>query len=53
MFLLILAGMASLVLRFRRAGPTQRQQLSWFLYATVVICTVLVLDGVLGVLPGV
>jgi hypothetical protein len=51
MFLLILAGMASLVLRFRRAGPTQRRQLTWFLYATVVIASVLVLDGVLAVLP--
>jgi hypothetical protein len=51
MFLLILTGMFSLVLRFRRAGPTQRRQLTWFLYATALIATVLVLDGVLGVLP--
>jgi hypothetical protein len=51
MFLLVLAGMFSLVLRFRRSGPVQRRQLTWFLYATVVIATVLVLDGVLGVLP--
>jgi hypothetical protein len=51
MFLLILAGMFSLVLRFRRAGPVQRRQLTWFLYATVVIALDLVLDGVLGVLP--
>jgi hypothetical protein len=51
MFLLILTGMFSLVLRFRRAGPVQRRQLTWFLYATVVIALDLVLDGVLGVLP--
>ena len=51
MFLLILAGMVSLVLRFRRAGPVERRQLTWFLYATVVIAVVIVLDGVLGVLP--
>jgi hypothetical protein len=52
MFVLILAAMASLVLRFRRADSTRRRQLTWFLYATVVICSVLVIDGVLGVLPG-
>jgi hypothetical protein len=51
MFLLMLAGMLSLVLRFRRAGPVERQQLTWFLYATVLIAVVLVLDGVLAVLP--
>ena len=51
MFLLILAGMFSLVLRFRRAGPMERRQLTWFLYATALIAIVLVLDGVLGVLP--
>jgi hypothetical protein len=51
MFLLILTGMFSLVLRFRRAGPVQRRQLTWFLYATVLIAVDLVLDGVLGVLP--
>jgi hypothetical protein len=50
-FLLIVAGMLSLVLRFRRSGPVERRQLTWFLYATVVIGAVLVLDGVLGVLP--
>ena len=51
MFLLILAGMASLGVRFHRADATQRRQLTWFLYATAVICSVLVLDGVLAVLP--
>jgi hypothetical protein len=51
LFLLVLAGMLSLVLRFRRAGPVERRQLTWFLYATAVIAADLVLDGVLGVLP--
>jgi hypothetical protein len=51
MFLLVLAGMASLVLRFRRANPIERRQLTWFLYATVLFAAVLVLDGVLEVLP--
>jgi hypothetical protein len=52
LFFLVLAAMVSLVLRFRRAGPVQRRQLAWFLYATVVIASLLVVDGVLGVLPG-
>jgi hypothetical protein len=39
------------VVRFRRADAIQRKQLTWFLYATAVICAVLVLDGVLAVLP--
>jgi hypothetical protein len=46
-----LAAMFSLVLRFRRAGPVERRQLTWFLYATVVNAVILVLDSVLGVLP--
>ena len=51
LFLLILAGMVSLVLRFRRSGPVERRQLTWFLYATVLIGSVLVLDGVFAALP--
>jgi hypothetical protein len=43
--------MVSLVLRFRRSGPVERRQLTWFLYATVLLASVLVLDGVFGVLP--
>ena len=42
MFLLIFAAMTSLVLRFRRAGPVERRQLTWFVYATVVNAVVLV-----------
>ena len=50
MFGLVLVAMLSLVLRFRRAGPVERRQLTWFLYATVVNGVLLVLDGP-GVVP--
>jgi hypothetical protein len=50
MFVLVLAAMASLVLRFRRAGPVERRQLTWFVYATVVNGVILVPE-VLGILP--
>jgi hypothetical protein len=50
-FGLALAAMFSLVLRFRRGGPVERRQLTWFLYATAVNAVFLVLDSVLGVLP--
>jgi hypothetical protein len=50
-FFLVLAGMLSSVLRFRRAGPVERRQLTWFLYATGVLAADLVLGGLLGVLP--
>jgi hypothetical protein len=46
-----LMAMASLVGRYRRADPVERQQLTWFVYATVLIALYLVLDGV-GLLPG-
>jgi hypothetical protein len=52
MFLLVLAGMVSLFVRFHRAGPVQRRQLTWFLYATALIVLLLGLDGVVGRLPG-
>jgi MFS family permease len=47
----VLLAMFSLVLRFRRAAPVERRQLTWFLYATVVNALILVLDAALGVLP--
>src|SRR3954452_14272692 len=43
--------MVSLVLRFRRAGRTEQQQLTWFLYATVVNGLLIIFDGALGLLP--
>jgi hypothetical protein len=48
---LALSAMFSLLVRFRRAGPVERRQLTWFLYATVLNAVVLALDGALGVLP--
>jgi hypothetical protein len=46
MFGLVLAAMSALVLRFRRAGPVERRQLTWFLYATVLNGLLLALDTV-------
>jgi amino acid transporter len=40
--LVLLAGAASLVARFRRAGPVERLQLKWFTYAAVVVAAVTV-----------
>jgi hypothetical protein len=50
-FGLAFAAMFSLVLRFRRGGPVERRQLTWFLFATAVNAVFLFLDSVLGVLP--
>jgi hypothetical protein len=50
LFGLLLAAMVSLVLRFRRAGPVERRQLTWLVYATVLIASYLALDA-LGVVP--
>jgi hypothetical protein len=51
-FGLVLVAMFSLVPRFRRGNSVVRRQLSWFLYATAVNAVFLVLDSLLGVLPG-
>jgi hypothetical protein len=51
MFGAVLLAMVSLVLRFRRAGPTERRQLTWFLYATVVNGLLIIFDAALGLLP--
>ena len=51
MFGAVLLAMLSLVLRFRRAGATERRQLTWFLYATVVNALIIIFDGALGLLP--
>jgi hypothetical protein len=50
MFGAVIAGMVSTVLRFRRAGPIERRQLSWFMYAAVVNGVLLAIDSV-GWLP--
>ncbi len=51
MFTLVLAAMVSLGWRFRRAGPVERRQLTWFLYATVLNGVLLVVDSVGPVPP--
>jgi hypothetical protein len=50
LFLLVLVGMVSTVLRFGRADPVERRQLAWFMYAAVVNGVLLALDA-LGLLP--
>jgi hypothetical protein len=50
MFVLGLPAVWALLLRYRSAGPVQRQQLTWFLYAAVN-ATVLLVLGRLGLLP--
>ena len=51
MFAAVLAGMASLLLRFRRAGEVERRQLAWFLYAAGVNAVLVVLNAGGVVLP--
>ena len=48
----VLLAMVSLVLRFRRASPEQRRQLTWFVYATVVNALILIFATALDLLPG-
>jgi hypothetical protein len=38
--LVLVAGVISMVVRFRRSGPEQRLQFKWFLYATAVAAVV-------------
>jgi hypothetical protein len=49
--LLILTGlsMIALVLRFRRAGPVERGQIKWLLYACALFAVVYIGGGLLGV----
>ena len=50
MFGLIVVATFSLVLRFRRAGPVERRQLTWFMYAAVLNGVLILLDPV-GLMP--
>jgi hypothetical protein len=45
------AGVISLVVRFRRARGQERQQLKWFAFSSVVFCTVFAIGPVLWYLP--
>src|SRR5829696_7977701 len=51
MFGLILVAVFSVVFRFRRAGPVERRQLTWFTYAAVLTGAVLVFGVALEALP--
>jgi hypothetical protein len=45
MFALGLAAVWALLLRYRRAGPVERQQLKWFLYAALLAVLLLTLNA--------
>jgi hypothetical protein len=51
MFSLGLAAVWALLVRYRRAGPVERQQLAWFRYAAILAVVLLTLNAV-GLLPG-
>jgi hypothetical protein len=51
LFALGLIGMSSLAPRFRRAGPLERRQLTWFVYAAALNAVFLVVES-LGLIPG-
>jgi hypothetical protein len=44
MFVLVVLAAVSLLVRFRRAGPVERQQLKWFVLAAVLASATLVAD---------
>ena len=52
LFLLVLIAMASVIPRFRRAGPVERQQLKWFVLAAVVNVAYLAVDLLVGIPDG-
>jgi hypothetical protein len=43
-----LAAVASLIVRYRRSGSVQREQLKWLLYATALVVAGLVANFVIG-----
>ena len=49
--LVFLAGAVSMIVRFRRSGQEQRQQLKWFLYASAVSAMVVFVVAALGNIP--
>ena len=44
--LVFMVGAAAMILRFRRSGDEQRQQLKWFMYASAVAAVVVFVAGV-------
>ena len=47
----LLAGAVSLVVRFRRSGPVERQQLKWFMYTAAVAAPVIFVVSILVANP--
>jgi signal transduction histidine kinase len=50
LLILGLTSVASLVLRFRRAGGSQRQQIKWFLFGATLLALQFVVDGIVQAL---
>jgi hypothetical protein len=50
LFILVLAAAGSVFVRFRRAGPVERQQLKWFFLAAALVAGTTWLD-LLGIVP--
>jgi hypothetical protein len=48
MFVLIVLAAFSVLVRFRRAGPVERQQVKWFLLAAALAAVTLVVDDLAG-----
>ena len=46
----LLAAVYGLVVRYRRAGPVERRQLTWFVYAALLAVAVLAVNA-LGLIP--
>jgi len=50
-FVLVLGCVLSVLLRFRRAQGTERQQIKWFAFATIMVVLLVLLEVVLRTLP--
>jgi hypothetical protein len=46
MYALVIVGASSMLMRLRRAGSVERQQVKWFAYATVVVISGVILKNV-------
>jgi hypothetical protein len=50
--LIIIAGAAALVVRFRRSHGVERQQVKWFAYAASLVAAFLLVGAVVGIFAG-